>query len=339
MCGTMSDFRVVLASGAEHLRHRFEELGYQVYCSDTNFDGRRFFPNSDLYVRIAQVRELENQRVVVIQSCTGSSPAAKEFYTTSDRVQELLLLLDALKHPVEVKKLGHKEYATKPLNPPSSVEVVLTHQPSGLQDKAFCTGEAVSSRSAMRNIAGSCDRLWLVEPLTDRNLPWVEELAKSGKYRVIEITQELIGHAAAIFGFDDYVLTAPDEGAQRRFNVQGFSKRRSDSFTIDMHGELDVAGKNVIVLDDLTKTGTTLIRAAKMLRKQGALDVGFVVLHVTPIRDRGEELLDDLISKSGARIVTSNTVYSVAFCEKHPHLSYDIVDKLVEHLQKVETVE
>ncbi len=335
----MSDFRVLLASGAEHLRQRFEELGYQVYSSDTNFDGTHFFPNSDLYVRIAQVRELENQRVAVIQSCTGSSPAAKEFYSTSDRVQELMLLLDILKHPVEVKKLGHKEYETKPLSPPSSIDVVLTHQPFSLQDKAFRTGEAVSSRSVMRSIARLCDRLWFVEPLADVDVPWVEELADKGKYEVIRITQELIGHAAAIFGFDDYVLTAPDEGAQRRFNVPGFSKRRSDSFTIDMHGELDVAGKNVIVLDDLTKTGTTLIRAANMLRKQGAIDVGLVVLHVTPIRDQGERLLDDLISRSGGKIVTSNTVYSVAFCEKHSRLSYDIVDKLVEHLQQFGTAE
>ncbi|MFW9799905.1 MAG: phosphoribosyltransferase family protein, partial [Candidatus Thorarchaeota archaeon] len=254
--------------------------------------------------------------------------------TTSDRVQELLLLLDLLKNPVDVEKLGHKQYKTKSLTPPSQIEVVLTLQPFALQDKAFSTGEAVSSRCTMRSIAEQCDRLWLVEPIANRNIPWVEELVQLDKYEIVSITEEIIDHAATSFGFEEYVLTAPDEGAQKRFGLPGFSKRRSDSFTIEMHGEMEVTGKNVIVLDDLTKSGTTLLKAADLLRAQGAANVGFVVLHVTPIRDKGEKLLDDLISKSGGRIVTSNTVYTAAFCEKHPELTYDIVDKLVECLRK-----
>ncbi|MFX0108293.1 MAG: phosphoribosyltransferase family protein [Candidatus Hodarchaeota archaeon] len=329
----MSGFKVVLASGAEHLRERFNELGFQVFSCDTNFDEKRFFPNSDLYVKIAQVEELTNQRVVVIQSCTGSSPAAREYFSTSDRVQELILILDLLRHPCKVEKIAHKKYKTSSLVPPSRIEVVLTFQPFALQDKAFSTGEAVSSRCAMRSIANLCDRLCVVEPVVNRNLPWAEELAKQGKYEMISIMPELIDQASFMFGFEEYILTAPDEGAQKRFGVSGFSKRRSDSFTIEMKGELDVTGKNVIVIDDLTKSGTTLLEAADMLRDQGAADVGLVVQHVTPIRHNGEKLLEELISKSDGKVFTSNTVHTVTFIEKHPELAYNIVDKLVEYLQ------
>ncbi len=294
----MSDFKVVLASGAEHLKEQFTELGFQVFCTDANFDGKHFFPNTDLYVKIAQIEELANQRVVVLQGCTGSTSAAEEFYTTSDRIQELVLLLDMLKHPFRVTKIEHKQYEIENLTPPSRIEVVLTFQPFALQDKAFSTGEAVSSRSAMNSIAGLCDRLWVVEPVVNRGLNWAVKLAEQGKYEVITFTEELIEMAANIFGFEDYVLTAPDEGAQKRFGVSGFSKRRSDSFTIDMQGELEVTGKNVIILDDLTKSGTTLLGAVKLLRDQGATDVGIVVLHVTPIRNNGERLFDELITKS-----------------------------------------
>ncbi|MFW9800988.1 MAG: hypothetical protein ACFFD9_11170, partial [Candidatus Thorarchaeota archaeon] len=187
----MSEFKVVLASGAEHLKHGFEKLGFQVFSSASNFDGKRFFPNTDLYVRIAEVEELADQRVLVIQSCTGSSPASREFYTTSDRVQELLLLLDLLKNPVDVETLGHKQYRTKSLTPPSQIEVVLTLQPFALQDKAFSTGEAVSSRCTMRSIAERCEKLWLVEPIANRNISWVEELVERHKYEIISITQEI----------------------------------------------------------------------------------------------------------------------------------------------------
>lgn len=328
----MNDFKIVLASGAEHLKHEFTELGIPVFCTDPNFDGKHFFPNMDLYVKIGRIDELANQRVIVVQSCTGSTPAAEEFYTTADRVEELILLLDLLKHPFLVTKTGHKQYEVENITPPSRVEVVLTFQPYALQDKAFSTGEAVSSRTAMNMIASLCDKLWVVEPVVNRGLNWALKLAEQGKYEVISFTEELIKIAADTFGFKDYLLTAPDEGAQTRFGVPGFSKRRSDSFTIDMHGELDVRGKNVIIIDDLTKSGTTLLRAAELLRHQGAKDVGLAVLHLMPIKDGGERIFEELIAKSKGKIVTSNTVYTEAFCKNHPELVYNVVRTIVDIL-------
>ena len=328
----MSEFMVVLASGAEHLKPKFSQLGFKVFASEPNFDEKRFFPNSDIYVKLANIEEFADQRVVVIQSCTGSTTST-EYFTTSDRVQELILILDTLRHPCSVERTGHKKYKTHALKPPRQIDVVLTFQPFALQDKAFGTGEAVSSRSAMNSIADLCDNLWLVEPIVHEALSWVKELAARGKYHVIKVTQEMIEFAAAKFEFSTYILTAPDEGAQKRFKVPGFCKVRSDSFSIEMSGELDVAGKNVIVIDDLTKSGTTLLRAAEMLRNQGAADVGFIVLHVTPIRNHGEKLLTELIVKSHKRIVASNTVYTDAFCGNNPELVYDVVDRIVDNLK------
>ena len=106
----MKDYDVVLASGAEHLRERFEENGFRVFTSNLNYDSRRLFPNTDIYARIGRVSELSNRKVVVVQSCTGAGPAEFERYTTSDRVLELLLLLDILAQPVEVEKIGHKNF-------------------------------------------------------------------------------------------------------------------------------------------------------------------------------------------------------------------------------------
>ncbi|MHA1577259.1 MAG: hypothetical protein ACTSU3_07845, partial [Candidatus Thorarchaeota archaeon] len=132
----MKDYDFVLASGAEHLRESLEHLGFHVFTSGLNHDNKRFFPNSDLYTRISDVSRLSNRRVVVVQSCTGSTPVQEEFFTTADRVQELILILDVLRNPLEVKKIGHKKYDTKEIAPPRSVEVVLTFQPFALQDKA-----------------------------------------------------------------------------------------------------------------------------------------------------------------------------------------------------------
>ena len=328
----MKDFDVVLASGAEHLRLGFETLGFRVFSSESNHDGKRFFPNSDLYTRINDVAKMSDRRVVVIQDGTGSSPSEREFFSTSDRVQELVMLLDILKHPVDVEKLKHKEYRTKPIQPPIRVEVVLTFQPFALQDKAFKTGEAVSCRIAMQEIARLCDKVWLVEPVVGKSIPWVKELSDSGLCEEINFTEEIIKFAAKRFGFTEYSLVAPDEGSQKRFGIPGFEKRRTDSFTIEMYGELDVKDHNVIVIDDLTKSGTTLLRARELLKAQGATDVGLVVLHVTPVAEKGEGLLENLVTKSGNNIIVSNSVYSTTFCESHPNLIFDIVDNLVESL-------
>ncbi|MGV9104095.1 MAG: phosphoribosyltransferase family protein [Promethearchaeia archaeon] len=327
----MKAYDVVLASGAEHLRSRFEEKGYRVYCCAENYDEKRVFPNGDLYVRIAGIEDLSDRRVVVVQTCTGTIHDGT-FFSTADSVVELLLMLDALKRPVEVERIRSKEYKTTPIPPPSHVEVVLTFQPFGLQDKAFETGEAVSARWATETIARNCNKIWAVNPHATTNLEWVQNFMGRDLLDYIDITPRLIDFGAKKFGFEEFEVVTPDLGGQQRFSVKGFSKERSDSFHVQLTGDLDVKGKNVIVLDDLTKSGSTLLNAQERLREQGVADVGLAVVHVLPLVGRGEELLENLFEKCDGSIVTTNTVRTSLFCEKHPDRTYNIVDSLVEIL-------
>ncbi|MFW9887243.1 MAG: hypothetical protein ACFFER_03625, partial [Candidatus Thorarchaeota archaeon] len=238
----MKDYDVVLASGAEHLRERFEEHGFRVYTSNLNYDSRRLFPNTDIYARLGRVSELSNRKVVVIQSCTGAGPAEFERYTTSDRVLELLLLLDILAHPVMVEKIGHKQFIEAPIEPPSGIEVVLTFQPFALQDKSFLTGEASAARWATLQIANACDKIWVVNPHAPDDLPWVTDLTKKGIYQEIDIIPDLIAFGRKKFGFSDCLVVTPDEGAKQRYDIEGFGKSRTNSYCVELHGDLDVRG-------------------------------------------------------------------------------------------------
>ncbi|MFW9926309.1 MAG: phosphoribosyltransferase family protein [Candidatus Thorarchaeota archaeon] len=329
----MKDFDIVLASGSEHLKTSFQEKDFRVFTSALNYDRRRLFPNADIYAKLEDVSELSDRRVVVIQSCTGSGPAENEPYTTSDRVVELLLLLDLLSRPVVVKKVGHKKYECKCIAPPSHVEVVLTFQPFALQDKSFKTGEAVSARWAIEAIAKACNKVWVVNPHAPDSLDWVQELREKNLYESIDVIPDLVKFAEKQFGFKNAVLVTPDEGAQERYQIEGFGKNRENSYKVDIIGDLEVRDKQVIIVDDLTKSGSTLLKAADRLRNQGADDVGMVVAHVLPLMEKGEELLEELIEKARGMIVTTNTIYTEAFGEKNPHLTYDIVNKLVEVLK------
>ncbi|MHA2379714.1 MAG: phosphoribosyltransferase family protein [Candidatus Thorarchaeota archaeon] len=328
----MKEYDVVLASGAEHLKDRFESHGYRVFTSNLNYDGRRLFPNADLYARLSNVSKLSNRKVVVVQCCTGAGPAEAERYTTADRVIELLLILDILKNPVEVEKVGHKKYYENPVPPPSRVEVVLTFQPFALQDRIFKTGEAISGRWAIQKIAEACQKIWVVNPHAPSSLPWVKDLAERGLYEEIDVIPDLIEFGREQFGFTDCLVVTPDEGAQERYDIAGFGKSRTNSYCVELHGEVDVKGREVIVIDDLTKSGGTLLKAAERLQDMGATKVGMAVAHVLPLIDKGEELLEALLEKSQGTIVTTNTVRTRVFCDKAPELSYNVVDTLIKTL-------
>jgi len=328
----MKDYDVVLASGAEHLKESFQEDGFRVFTSGLNYDRRRLFPNADIYAKLEDISELSDRRVIIIQSCTGSGPAENEQYTTSDRVVELLLLLDLLSRPVAVREVNHKCYECEPITPPSRVEVVLTFQPFALQDKAFRTGEAISARWAIETIVKACNKIWVVNPHAPDSLDWVRALRERNLYETIDVIPDLVQYAEKQFSFNDAILVSPDEGAQERYKIRGFGKSRENSFKVDLHGNIEVRDKQVIIVDDLTKSGSTLLKAADRLRNQGASDVGMAVAHVLPLIERGEELLEELLENARGMIVTTNTIHTDIFGGKNPELTYNIVQTLVKHL-------
>ncbi len=329
MASALKKYDIVIASGAEHLGLRFKEHGYNVYRCAPNYDNERIFPNGDIYVRIPRIERLSDRNVLVLQSCTASGPDESERFSTSDRLVELLLILDVLRNPAEIEQIDHKTYCSKPVKSPKRIDVVLTFQPFGLQDKAFKTGEAVSARWAMCEVAKLADKIHVVNPHAPESLDWMQDLIDEGKLSIVDVTEELVLFAARQFEFDDYIVVAPDEGGQERFECAGFGKSRENSFKVELYGDLDVIDKNVIVIDDLTKSGSTLMKAADRLRKQDAKEVGLAVVHVLPLIDRGEELLENLVEKSDGNVVVTNTIRTHEFCVKNPELTMNIVDILV----------
>ncbi len=60
------------------------------------------------------------------------------------------------------------------------------------------------------------------------------------------------------------------------------------------------------MIDDFTKSGSTLIKARRRLLEKGAKKVGLAVTHVLPLKDKREELLEKLIEKAEQMIITTN---------------------------------
>jgi phosphoribosylpyrophosphate synthetase len=184
----------------------------------------------------------------------------------------------------------------------------------------------------MEAVGGACDKVWAVNPHAPDSLDWVSKLIRKRIYDTIDVTPDLLEFGRNRFGFEEYLTVSPDEGGQERFSIAGFGKRRQDSFSVELHGDLDVRGRSVIVLDDLTKSGSTLLKAMARLKEQGAREVGLAVVHVLPLVDKGEELLEKLFQRSNGMIVTSNTIRTRLFCDRNPANVYNVVDTLVKAL-------
>lgn len=112
----------------------------------------------------------------------------------------------------------------------------------------------------------------------------------------------------------DLVVVSPDVGGVKmasayaqalKANLAIVVKRRiSASETEAQHVIGDVAGMNVLIVDDLTETAGTLVGAAKILRDAGAKDVYAMVSHAVLTELAAERLRGSAIKE----LVTTNSV-------------------------------
>ncbi|MHA1627130.1 MAG: phosphoribosyltransferase family protein [Candidatus Asgardarchaeia archaeon] len=323
---------IFLCSGAEHLKERLENNGLKVYQSGLNHDGKRFFPNTDLYTRVEDVEELSGKNVLVIQSATGSGDLDEEKYTTSDRLWETLQVLDILSNPLRVREVGHKTYEYERLERPKKVHVMYLFTPFALQDKAFKTGEVNSAKLSLELTLMKSDKVILIDPHPPRNLEWMSKLIDDGKVEMLTAVPLLIEKIREISGIDDFSIVGPDEGEEARVGIRGMRKYRRDSFHVEIMGDgIDAKGKNFIVIDDLTKSGSTLLKAREFLLKRGAKEVYCATTHVLPIIGRGESLLLELVRKLNRKFVTTNTIRTRTFEEVYRDLMVDVTQLILDY--------
>jgi ribose-phosphate pyrophosphokinase len=132
---------------------------------------------------------------------------------------------------------------------------------------------------------------------------------------------------------DDYILTAidridpwggnnimlfyPDSGAAKRYSESfktpyAFGIKKRDWKTgkiegLDVAGEVDkIAGKDVLIVDDICSRGGTFYHSAKKLKEHGAKDIYLFVSHCENTILEGELLEGDLIKK----VYTTDSIFT-----------------------------
>ncbi|QLK24500.1 ribose-phosphate diphosphokinase [Natrinema zhouii] len=207
------------------------------------------FPDGELLAAVPGLADADPDRAVIVASTVSS-----------DAHLEVLQLQDA------AREAGVEEVVT-----------VLPYMGYARQDEAFEAGHPVSARAVARAISTGTDRVLTVNPHEAGICEFFEPTATA---------VDAAGRLAEPLPDDlaDPVFLSPDAGAielaETVRDAAGagetdyFEKTRHSGTDVEISpSDVDVAGRDVVVVDDIIATGSTMSEAVAVLRER---DVGRV---------------------------------------------------------------
>ncbi len=210
------------------------------------------FPDGET---LAAVPDFDGERAVIVASTVSN-----------DAHIELLQLQDA------VRQAGAEEVVT-----------VVPYMGYGRQDDAFETGHPISARAVARAISTGTDRVLTVNPHERDVCEFFEPTATAvdAAGRLAEPLPDAL---------EDPVFLSPDEGAidlakTVRDDYGGgetdyFEKTRHSGTEVEISpSDVDVAGRDVVVTDDIIATGSTMSEAVAVLEARDVERVFVTCVH------------------------------------------------------------
>jgi len=247
---------IIPTSTAEHLVKRVKSKGknFKVIFPEKSRDGKRYFPDGEIYIKISKANRLKDKKVVVLHS---GAPKPNE------GLIELELILQIL-----------KENNIKP-------EVFFSYFPYGMQDKVFKKGEANVAENLIEKLVKyyKVNKIYIIDPHFGGR-----EWAKRYPIKNLSAVPYLVKRAWE--DFDENVLfLSPDKGGKRRTGLSGAKKERLSSFKVRfLSPKINFKGRIIGVVDDLIETGGTLLKFYEFAKKSGAKKVIALITHgVLPV--------------------------------------------------------
>ena len=267
--------KIVLGSGAQHMKNEIEEKSQS--CKKEILDVEiKKFPDGEKYVRVLG----DGSNAIVVQST---------YSPQDEHLIELLLLGDALREKGFEKLIA-----------------VVPYLAYSRQDRVTKDGEPISVRAVMKAIGIYYDELYVFDLHNPKTLEFFP-----GKAVNLSPARAIANYFKGKIG--EGVVLAPDKGALERakavakiLNVEfsHFEKKRISPTEVQMTPvNVDVEGKNVLIVDDIISTGGTMIRAANILRKMGARKI-----YVTATHGVFAEGAIERVSKAVDELVVTNTI-------------------------------
>lgn len=244
----------------------------KVIFPDLNRENKRHFPDGEIYMGISQAEKLRGKRVIVLHS---GAPKPNEGLT------ELELILQIL-----------RDNEIKP-------EVFFTYFPYAMQDKVFEKGETNVAENLIEKLVNfyRVKKIYVIDPHFGGR-KWLKKYPVKG----VSAVPILIKKAEKKFGENIFFLS-PDKGGERRTGISGMGKERLNSFDVKMFSpKLNLKRKIVGVVDDMIKTGGTLLKLYEVAKKAGAKKVIALITHGVMLKG----ILK--IKKKYSKIYLANTI-------------------------------
>lgn len=258
---------IICTTAAEHIGKKLViDYGFNVIFPDKNKDGKRYFPDGEVYARIPGIDKIKGETVIL--HCGAPDP--------NKGLVELELILETLR------------------SSKAKIKVFFTHFPYGKQDRVFMEGETNAAENLIKKLVNyyGVELIYTIDAHFS-NEEWLS------KYPIINISAVDLLIKVALRDYPDLVFLTPDIGGQQRTGLNGVQKRRLDSYTIEIESDEEfktiVKGKRIGVIDDLLETGGTLARFSEECVNCGALEVVALITHI--VLPEGKEKIQSKFSK------------------------------------------
>jgi len=265
---------------------------FKIVFPSFNRDGKKYFPDAEVYMKISKANKLRDKKVIVLHSGTPRP---------NEGLMELELILQIL-----------RDNGVKP-------EIFFSYFPYGMQDKVFEKGETNVAENLIEKLINyyKVKKIYIIDAHF-KGRKWVKN------YPIVNISAVpiLIQKAKEDFG-ENILFLSPDIGGKRRTGISGIKKERLTSFKVKMVSpKLNFKGKVVGVIDDMIKTGGTLLKFQEIAKKFGAEKIIALITHgVIPSGV-------SKIKKKYSKLYLTNTI-------KQKESNIDITKLILKNLSKI----
>lgn len=260
------------------------------------------FPDGDIYLRFKT--EIKGEKVIIVESFQPDSNQA---------------LLNIIFAAQAAKAQGAKK-----------VILIAPYLAFMRQDKMFNSGEAINAQIMSKLLNENIDKLLTIDPHLHR-IPKMKDVFTIPAKNLT--ANDVIAQFILKKYKKDIAVVGPDwESYQWADKISAaigvedtvLEKTRNSTRNVDVQvtKEIDLSGKNVVIVDDIISTGNTMIKAAIEAKKRGAKTVNAIGVHGLFVEGALEKM-----EKHFDTIFTVNTI-------EHETNKIDISPVIIEEISK-----
>jgi ribose-phosphate pyrophosphokinase len=291
------EINIIPTSQAEYIGKSLAKRSLKVIFSEKNREGKRYFPDGEVYVKISKVGKIKGRTIVLHSGAPNPN----------DGLIELEMILEILK----------KSKAR-------TIEIFFTYFPYGRQDKIFEKGETRAAENLIRKLIGyyGVSKIYVIDAHF-----WGREWVK--RYPIINVSAVDLLIQSALRDFPEAIFLPADIGAEQRtgLKLKGLEKKRIDSYLVKIKSNEEfkeiVKGKVVGVIDDIVATGTTLISFYEECEKYGAKEVLALITHgvllegIKRIKSKYSRIyLTNTINRKEANVDITDLIFKTIYLPK-----------------------